>query len=40
MHAWPDPSVPAVAGTQVPLKLFDTADQRVKEVDTLSLIHI
>ena len=34
MHAWPDPSVPAVAGTPVPLKLFDTADQRVKEVDT------
>ena len=34
MHAWPDPSVPVVAGTPVPLKLFDTADQRVKEVDT------
>ena len=34
MHAWPDPSVPAVAGTPVPLKLFDTADQGVKEVDT------
>ena len=34
MHAWPDPSVPAVAGTPVALKLYDTADQRVKEVDT------
>ena len=34
MHAWPTPSVPAVAGTPAPLKLYDTADQRVKEVDT------
>ena len=34
MHAWPTPSVPAVAGTPTPLKLYDTADQRVKEVDT------
>lgn len=34
MHAWPAPSVPAVAGTPVPLKLYDTADQRVKAVDT------
>ena len=34
MHAWPTPSVPAVAGTPVPLKLYDTADQLVKEVDT------
>ena len=34
MHAWPDPSVPVVAGTPVPLKLFDTADQRVKEDTT------
>ena len=34
MHAWPTPSVPAVAGTPTPLQLYDTADQRVKEVDT------
>lgn len=34
MHAWPTPSVPAVAGTPAPLKLYDTADQIVKEVDT------
>lgn len=34
MHAWPTPSVPAVAGTPAPLKLYDTADQLVKEVDT------
>ena len=32
MHSWPTPSVPAVAGTPVPLQLFDTADQRVKPV--------
>lgn len=34
MHSWPTPSVPDVAGTPVPLALFDTADQRVKPVDT------
>ena len=34
MHAWPTPSVPAVAGTPAPPKLYDTADQLVKEVDT------
>lgn len=34
MHAWPTPSVPAVSGTPAPLKLYDTADQLVKEVDT------
>ncbi|WP_175934949.1 cysteine--1-D-myo-inosityl 2-amino-2-deoxy-alpha-D-glucopyranoside ligase [Corynebacterium sp. Marseille-P4321] len=34
MHAWPNPAIPEVAGTPVPLKLYDTADQRVKEVDT------
>ena len=34
MHSWPAPSVPAVAGTPVPLTLFDTADQQAKEVDT------
>ena len=34
MHSWPAPSVPAVAGTPVPLTLFDTADQQIKEVDT------
>ncbi|MDN8605731.1 cysteine--1-D-myo-inosityl 2-amino-2-deoxy-alpha-D-glucopyranoside ligase [Corynebacterium ureicelerivorans] len=34
MHAWPTPSVPAAAGTPAPLKLYDTADQLVKEVDT------
>ncbi|WP_301924570.1 cysteine--1-D-myo-inosityl 2-amino-2-deoxy-alpha-D-glucopyranoside ligase [Corynebacterium glaucum] len=33
MHAWPTPSVPAVAGDPVPLQLHDTADQRVKPVD-------
>ena len=34
MHSWPTPSVPAVAGNPVPLKLYDTADQQVKAVDT------
>ena len=34
MQSWPTPEVPAVAGTPVPLALFDTADQRVKPVDT------
>lgn len=34
MHSWPTPSVPAVAGKPVALKLYDTADQQVKEVDT------
>lgn len=33
MHAWPTPHVPAVAGTPVPLALYDTADQRIKRVD-------
>ena len=32
MRSWPTPVVPAVAGKPVPLSLFDTADQRVKEV--------
>lgn len=34
MHSWPAPHVPDVVGTSVPLALFDTADQRVKPVDT------
>lgn len=34
MQAWPNPIVPHVAGTSVPLKLYDTADQQVKPVDT------
>ena len=34
MHSWPAPSVPAVAGTPVPLTLFDTADQSLKPVTT------
>ena len=34
MQAWPNPIVPNVAGTSVPLKLYDTADQQVKPVDT------
>ena len=33
MHAWPTPSITAVAGDPVPLQLHDTADQRVKPVD-------
>ncbi len=34
MHSWPTPRVPDVVGTPVPLNLFDTADQRIKPVDT------
>ena len=34
MHAWPAPNVAPVAGTPVPLSLYDTADERVKPVDT------
>ncbi|AWB84019.1 cysteine--1-D-myo-inosityl 2-amino-2-deoxy-alpha-D-glucopyranoside ligase [Corynebacterium liangguodongii] len=34
MNSWPSPVVPAVAGTPVPLRLYDTADQAVKLVDT------
>ena len=34
MQSWPVPEVPSVAGTPVPLHLFDTADQVVKPVDT------
>lgn len=32
MHSWPAPEVPTVDGAALPLKLFDTADQTVKEV--------
>ena len=34
MQSWPEPSVSTVPGTAVPLSLYDTADQRVKPVDT------
>ena len=34
MHSWPTPTVPSVPGDPVALRLFDTADQRVKPVDT------
>lgn len=34
MQSWPVPSVSAVPGTEVPLSLYDTADQRIKPVDT------
>ncbi|MCT1452964.1 MULTISPECIES: cysteine--1-D-myo-inosityl 2-amino-2-deoxy-alpha-D-glucopyranoside ligase [unclassified Corynebacterium] len=34
MHSWPIPSVPEVAGTPVPLALYDTADGVVRDVDT------
>ena len=34
MHSWPQPVVPAVSGSPVPLSLFDTADGVVKPVDT------
>ena len=33
MRSWPYPVVPTVAGSPVPLSLFDTADQRVKAVE-------
>ena len=33
MRSWPYPVVPTVAGSRVPLSLFDTADQRVKAVE-------
>ncbi|WP_297849648.1 cysteine--1-D-myo-inosityl 2-amino-2-deoxy-alpha-D-glucopyranoside ligase [uncultured Corynebacterium sp.] len=34
MHSWPTPAVPSVAGTPVPLALYDTADGGVRVVDT------
>ena len=34
MHSWPTPEVPSVAGTPVPLALYDTADGGVRVVDT------
>lgn len=34
MQSWPTPEVPALAGTPVPLELFDTADQEVRLVET------
>lgn len=34
MHSWPTPEVPSVAGTPVPLALYDTADGGVRGVDT------
>lgn len=34
MQSWPVPSVSAVPGSEVPLSLYDTADQRIKPVDT------
>ncbi|SIS41656.1 cysteinyl-tRNA synthetase [Corynebacterium appendicis CIP 107643] len=34
MHSWPIPAVPSVAGTPVPLALYDTADGGVRVVDT------
>ena len=34
MHSWPTPAVPSVAGTPVPLALYDTADGSVRVVDT------
>lgn len=34
MQSWPTPSIPQVPGQPVPLHLFDTADQKVKPVDT------
>ena len=34
MHSWPNPAVPSVAGTPVPLALYDTADGEVKRVET------
>ena len=34
MHSWPIPAVPSVAGTPVPLSLYDTADGGVRVVDT------
>ncbi|MDR7329352.1 cysteine--1-D-myo-inosityl 2-amino-2-deoxy-alpha-D-glucopyranoside ligase [Corynebacterium guangdongense] len=33
MHSWPEPVVPAVAGSPVPLKLYDSADEIIKPVD-------
>ncbi|MCX7491011.1 cysteine--1-D-myo-inosityl 2-amino-2-deoxy-alpha-D-glucopyranoside ligase [Corynebacterium sp. P6129] len=32
MHSWPEPEVPVIGGTAVPLKLFDTADGVVRPV--------
>ena len=33
MHSWPEPVVPVVAGSPVPLKLYDSADEIIKPVD-------
>ena len=32
MHSWPEPEVPVIGGTAVPLNLFDTADGVVRPV--------
>ncbi|MCX7543479.1 cysteine--1-D-myo-inosityl 2-amino-2-deoxy-alpha-D-glucopyranoside ligase [Corynebacterium sp. P5848] len=32
MHSWPEPEVPVIGGTPVPLNLFDTADATVRPV--------
>ncbi|MBC3185553.1 cysteine--1-D-myo-inosityl 2-amino-2-deoxy-alpha-D-glucopyranoside ligase [Corynebacterium sp. zg-331] len=33
MHSWPSPSIPPVPGPPVTLRLYDTADQAVREVE-------
>ncbi|AKK11099.1 cysteine--1-D-myo-inosityl 2-amino-2-deoxy-alpha-D-glucopyranoside ligase [Corynebacterium uterequi] len=33
MRSWPQPEVPRVAGTPVPLKLYDTADDAIRPVE-------
>ncbi|MDY3127580.1 MAG: cysteine--1-D-myo-inosityl 2-amino-2-deoxy-alpha-D-glucopyranoside ligase [Corynebacterium sp.] len=32
MHSWPTPEIPSVKGKPVPLRLFDSADQALREV--------
>ncbi|MFP7365759.1 cysteine--1-D-myo-inosityl 2-amino-2-deoxy-alpha-D-glucopyranoside ligase [Corynebacterium callunae] len=34
MQSWPTPEIPALDGSPVPLRLFDTANQEVRPVDT------
>lgn len=34
MQSWPTPEIPALDGTPVPLRLFDTANQEVRPVET------
>ncbi|WP_018295516.1 cysteine--1-D-myo-inosityl 2-amino-2-deoxy-alpha-D-glucopyranoside ligase [Corynebacterium lubricantis] len=36
MQSWPKPEIPVVAGKEVPLNLYDTADQKIRPVEVNS----